>query len=83
MFKMRNGWLQWLQNVQKPLVGLFLHLVWPKNELESLPGSFSQFFVVSARQNAPRLTEPGFWVFPMPKPSTHAHSAKMGILLHH
>jgi hypothetical protein len=59
MLRMRNGWLQWLQNVQKPLVGLFLHLVWPKTELESLPGSFSQFFVVSARQNTPRLTEPG------------------------
>jgi hypothetical protein len=63
MLKMRNGWLQWLQNVQKPLVGLFLHLVWPKTELESLLGSFSQFFVVSAHQNTPRMIEPGSWVF--------------------
>jgi hypothetical protein len=41
MLRMQNRWLQWLQNVQKPLVGLFLHLVWPKNEKNTLPGSFS------------------------------------------
>jgi hypothetical protein len=72
MLRMRNGWLQWLQNVQKPLVGLFL--VWPKTEVESLLGSFSQFFVVSAHQNAPRMTEPRLCVFSMPK-TQHTHAS--------
>jgi hypothetical protein len=52
MLKMKNRWLQWLQNVQKTLDGIFLHLVWPKPELESLPGSFAQFFDVSSHENA-------------------------------
>jgi hypothetical protein len=60
MLRIKHRWLQWLQNVQKPLVGLFLHLFWPKTELKSLPGSFSQFFVVYARQNAPVCEQPSF-----------------------
>ena len=37
-----NRWFQWLQNVQKPLVGLFLHLDWPKIEENTLLGVFLQ-----------------------------------------
>jgi hypothetical protein len=48
MLKMPNRLLQWLQNVQKPLVGLFRHLVWPKNEEDRLPGSPPFKLVVSA-----------------------------------
>jgi hypothetical protein len=70
---MRNRWLQWIKNVQKPLAGLFLHLVWPKPELESLHGSFSQFFVVSAHQNTPRKIEPNLCVFSIPK-TQHPHA---------
>jgi len=51
MLRMKNRWLQWLHNVQKPIYGLFLHLVWPKNEENTLPGSFSQNTIVSALQN--------------------------------
>jgi hypothetical protein len=40
VLRIQNGWLQWLQNVQKPLAGLFRHLVWPKNEEVTPPGSF-------------------------------------------
>jgi hypothetical protein len=47
MLKMPNRWLQWLQNVQKPLAGLFRHLVWPKIEEDRLPGSFPFKLVVS------------------------------------
>ena len=32
MLKMTIRLLQWLQNVQKHLAGLFRHLVWPKND---------------------------------------------------
>ena len=39
LVKMPNRLLQWLQNVQKPLAGLFRHLVWPKIEEDRLPGS--------------------------------------------
>jgi hypothetical protein len=39
MLKMPSRWLQWLQNVQKSLAGLFRHLVWPKIEEDRLPGS--------------------------------------------
>jgi hypothetical protein len=39
MLKMPIRLLQWLQNIQKPLVGLFWHLVWPKIEEDRLPGS--------------------------------------------
>jgi hypothetical protein len=48
MLIMKNRWLQWLHNVQKPLVGLFLHLVWPKIEENTLPRSFSPILVVSS-----------------------------------
>jgi hypothetical protein len=48
MFKIPNRLLQWLQNVQKPLVGLFHHLVWPKNEEDRIPGSPPFKLVVSA-----------------------------------
>jgi hypothetical protein len=41
VLKIQNRWLQWLQNVQKPLAGLFRHLVWPTNEEVTPPGSFS------------------------------------------
>jgi hypothetical protein len=74
MLRMINKWLQWQQNIQKPLDGLFLHLVWPKNELESLSGSFSQLFVVSAHQNTPKMTEPSLYVFPV-KTTQHAHAS--------
>jgi hypothetical protein len=37
-----NIWLQWLQNVKKPLVGLSLHLDWPKIEENTLLGVFLQ-----------------------------------------
>jgi hypothetical protein len=47
MLKMPNRLLQWLQNVQKPLVGIFRHLVWPKNEEDRLPGSPHFKLVVS------------------------------------
>jgi hypothetical protein len=62
MLIMQNRWLQWLQNVQKPLVGLFLHLVWPKIEENTLPGSFSPILVVSALQNAPTMQKPGLYI---------------------
>jgi hypothetical protein len=35
-----------------------MHLVWENTKLESLPGSFSQFFVVSTHQNAPMCEQP-------------------------
>jgi hypothetical protein len=47
VLKMPNRWLQWLQNIQKPLVGLFLHQVWPKNEEDILLESFPFKLVVS------------------------------------
>jgi hypothetical protein len=52
MLKMTNRWLQWLQNVQKPLAGLFRHLVWPKIEEDRLPGSSPSNLSLD-RQNAP------------------------------
>ena len=48
MLKMPNRWLQWFQNVQKPLAGIFRHLVWPKIEEDRLPGSPPFKLVVSA-----------------------------------
>ena len=48
MLKIPNRLLQWIQNVQKPLAGLFRHLVWPKNEVDRLPGSLPFKLVVSA-----------------------------------
>jgi hypothetical protein len=63
MLKMPNRWLQWLQNVQKPLAGLFRHLVWPKIEEDRLPGSSPSNLLSLDRQNAPLLAQP----------SPHAH----------
>ena len=48
MLKFPNRLLQWLQNVQKPLAGLFRHLVWPKIEVDRLPGSLPFKLAVSA-----------------------------------
>ena len=48
MLKLTNRLLQWLQSVQKPLAGLFRHLVWPKNKEVMLLGSPSFKLVVSA-----------------------------------
>jgi hypothetical protein len=53
MPKMPNRWLQWLQNVQKPLAGLFQHLVWPKIEEDRLPGSSPSNLLSLDRQIAP------------------------------
>jgi hypothetical protein len=47
MLKMPNRLLQWLQNVQKPLAGIFWHLVWKKFEEDRLPGSPPFKLVVS------------------------------------
>jgi hypothetical protein len=46
MLKMPNRWLQWLQNIQKSLAGLFLHLIWPKNEEDILLENFPFKLVV-------------------------------------
>jgi hypothetical protein len=62
MIKMPNRWLQWLQNVQKPLARLFRHLVWPKIEEDRLLGSSPSNLLSMDHQNAP---------FP-PQPSPHA-----------
>ena len=51
MLKLTNRLLQWLQSIQKPLAGLFRHLVWPKNEEVMLLGSPSFKLVVSAYTN--------------------------------
>jgi hypothetical protein len=48
MLKLPNRLLQWLQNIQKPLVGLSRHLIWPKIEEDRLPGSPPFKLVVSA-----------------------------------
>jgi hypothetical protein len=48
MLKMPNRLLQWLKNIQKPLAGLFRHLVWPKIEEDRLLGSPPFKLVVSA-----------------------------------
>jgi hypothetical protein len=58
MLKIPNRWLQWLQNVQKPLAGLFRHLVWPKIEEDRLPGSSPSNLLSLDRQNAPLLAQP-------------------------
>jgi hypothetical protein len=63
MLKIPNRWLQWLQNIQKPLAGLFRHLVWPKIEEDRLPGSPPSNLLSLDRQNAPLLAQP----------SPHAH----------
>jgi hypothetical protein len=51
MLKMTNRLLQWLQSIQKPLVGIFWHLVWPKNEEVRLLGSPPFKLVVSTSTN--------------------------------
>jgi hypothetical protein len=48
MLRLPNRLLQWLQNIQKPLVGLSRHLIWPKIEEDRLPGSPPFKLVVSA-----------------------------------
>jgi hypothetical protein len=53
MLKMPNRWLQWLQNVLKPLVGLFRHLVWPKIEEDRLPRSSPSNLLSLDCHNAP------------------------------
>jgi hypothetical protein len=53
MLKMPNRWLNWLQNVQKPLAGLFRHLVWPKIEEDRLLGSSPSNLLSLDRQIAP------------------------------
>jgi hypothetical protein len=63
MLKIPNRWLQWLQNVQKPLAGLFRHLIWPKIEEDRLPGSSPSNLLSLDRQNAP--------LAPQPSPHTH------------
>ena len=63
MLKIPNRWLQWLQNVQKPLAGLFRHLVWPKIEEDRILGSSPSNLLSLDCQNAPLL----------PQPSPHAH----------
>jgi hypothetical protein len=58
MIKIPNRLLRWLQNIQKPLVGIFRHVVWPKNEEDRLPGS-PPFKLVSLHlQNTPLLAQP-------------------------
>ena len=63
MLKIQNRWLQWLQNVQKPLAGLFRHLIWPKIEEDRLPRSSPSNLLSLDRQNAPLP----------PQHSPHAH----------
>jgi hypothetical protein len=63
MLKMQNRWLQWLQNVQKPLDGLFWHLVWPKLEEDRLPRISPSKLLSLDRQNAP--------LHPQPSPNVH------------
>jgi hypothetical protein len=58
MLKMPNRWLQWFQNVQKPLAGIFRHLVWPKIEEDRLPGSSPSNLLSLDRQIAPLLAQP-------------------------
>jgi hypothetical protein len=58
MLKMPNRCLQWLQNVQKPLAGLFRHLIWPKIEEDRLPRSSPSNLLSLDRQNAPLPLQP-------------------------
>jgi hypothetical protein len=63
MLNIPNKWFQWLRNVQKPLAGLFWHLVWPKIEEDRLPGSSPSNLLSLDHQNAP--------LAPQPIPHTH------------
>jgi hypothetical protein len=58
ILKIPNRWLQWLQNVQKPLARFFRHLVWPKIEEDRLPRSSPSNLLSLDRQNAPLLPQP-------------------------
>jgi hypothetical protein len=58
MLKMPNRWLQWLQNVQKPLARFFWHLVWPKIEEDRLPGSAPSNLLSLHLQITPLLAQP-------------------------
>ena len=58
MLKIQNRWLQWLQNVQKPLARLFRHLVWPKIEEDRLLGSSPSNLLSLDCQNAPLPPQP-------------------------
>jgi len=58
MLKIPNRWFQWLQNVQKPLVGLFRHLVRPKIKEDRLPGSSPSNLLSLDHQNAPLPPQP-------------------------
>jgi hypothetical protein len=61
MLKMPNRWLQWFQNIQKSLSGLFRHLVWPKIEEDRLPGSSPSNLLSLDRQNAPLRPQPSLY----------------------
>jgi hypothetical protein len=63
MLKIPNRHLQWLQNIQKPLVGIFWHLVWPTIEEDRLPGSSPSNLLSLDHQNAPLLAQPSPHVF--------------------
>jgi hypothetical protein len=58
MLKIPNRWLQWPQNVQKPLANLFWNLIWPKIEEDRLPGSFPSNLLFLDHQNAPLRPQP-------------------------
>ena len=58
MLKIPNRWFQWLQNIQKPVAGLFRHLVRPKIEEDRLPGSSPSNLLSLDRQNAPLSSQP-------------------------
>ena len=58
MLKLTNKLLQWLQSIQKPLAGLFRHLIWPKIEEDRLPGSSPSNLLSLDRQNAPLHPQP-------------------------
>jgi hypothetical protein len=72
ILKMTNRCLQWLQNVQKPLAGLFWHLVWPKIEEDRLPGTSPSNLLSLDRQNAPlSLDRQNAPLSPQPSPDAH------------
>jgi hypothetical protein len=58
LLKMPNRWLQLLQNVQKPLAGLFWHLIWQKIEEDRLPRSSPSNLLSLDRQIAPLCVQP-------------------------
>ena len=76
MLKMPNRWLQWLQNVQKPLAGLFRYLIWPKIEEDRLPGSSPSNLLSLDRQIAPLCVQPSPHMFFHDKTQHQAHNQK-------